>query len=341
MKGDRDGLRVTPRAQAGLDGGSSGLYGAADRKEGSMFDHIVVLTDLNETTRLTFKLVASVAQTFSAKVTIFHAFRGSSELFYLDGDAAKVRDVIDQADRARVMPKLQSFQEELQAHGVEAAIEARVGSTFDLAVDALSALRADLAVVATSGQHEFTGRVLGSATARIIRDTRIPVLSVNERFAETVEQWSGFRRIVHPIDFAGDFKSVLRAAEDFSVEVGGRLEVVDVVQPLHQQTLTTPEGEILLPKDLQYQIRTKLQARLSDVAHGVTRVPAAWMLIEDNKPGSAVMAYADRGADLIVVPSIGRDQVRNMVLGSTTEHVIKHARCPVLTVHPEWGMAAA
>jgi nucleotide-binding universal stress UspA family protein len=54
------------------------------------------------------------------------------------------------------------------------------------------------------------------------------------------------------------------------------------------------------------------------------------------------MSYVDRvGADAIVVPAIGRDQVRNTVLGSMAEHVIKHARCPVLTTRPEWQKSRA
>ncbi len=301
-----------------------------------MFDRVVLLTDLSDVTRLALKPLAAVARTFSSQVTIFHAFRGSSELFYLDGSAAEVRRVIDEADRQRVMPQLESLRADLAELGVQVQVVARVGSTFELAMEALAEFQADLAVVATHGQHEFTGRVLGSATARIIRDARVPILSVNERFAENVDTWKGFQRIVQPVDFTGEWQPILRAAEGFAAEVGGRLELLDVVQPVHTQTLTTPEGEILLPKDLQYQIRTKMQARLSDAAHLVQRVPAYWQLIEDNKAGSAVMAYADKGADLIVVPAIGRDNVRNTLMGSTAEHVVKNSRCPVLTVHPEW-----
>jgi len=306
-----------------------------------MFDHIVLLTDLSDVTRLAFRPLAALARVFDARITVFHAFRGSSELFYLEGDAARMREVIDAADRDRAMPVLRAWQEELAALDVRAEIVARVGSTFDLAVDALVELRADLAIVTTQGFAEFTGRVLGSPTARLIRDSRIPVLSVNELFGDGVASFEGFNRIVHPVDFSGDWRHTLRAGEELAAEVGGRIDLVDVVQPIHHQTLTTPEGEILLPKDLQYQIRSKLQARLSDAAHEVAKVPAYWQLIEDNKPGSAVMAYADRvRADLIVVHAISRDTVRNTLLGSMAEHVIKHARCPVLSVPDSWQPGA-
>ncbi|MFZ4576863.1 MAG: universal stress protein [Myxococcota bacterium] len=303
-----------------------------------MFDRILLLTDLTEATRLAFRPIAAVAGAFGSRVTIFHAFRGSSELFYLEGEAARLRSLIDEADRERAMPQLESFRAELAGMGVDCEIMTRVGSTFDLAVDLILESKPDLCVIPTEGHHEFTGRVLGSTTARIIRDTDVPVLTVNEKFAERAESWSGFRRILHPIDFNGPFEEGLVAAEEFAIEFGGRVEVVHVVEPLQTQVLTTPEGDILLPKDIQYQIKSRLQARLSDAAHTLQRAPACWQLIEDNKPGSGVMSYADRnGVDLIVLPTIGRDSVRNTLLGSVAEHVIKNARCPVLTIRHGWS----
>jgi nucleotide-binding universal stress UspA family protein len=306
-----------------------------------MFDRIVLLTDLSDVTRLAFGPLASIANAFASKVTIFHAYRGSSELFYLEGDAAKMRALIDEADHNRALPTLQAYQQELAGMGVEAEIVTRVGSFFDLSIDVLHELDADLAVIATQGLNDFTGRVISSATARIIRDTKVPLLTVNERFADRSTTWEGFAHIVTPVDFSTPWEGQLRAAENFAVEIGGSVEVVHVVAPLQDQTLTTPEGDILVPKDLQYQLRKRLMTRLSDVAHSVQRAPAFWKLIEDNKAGSGVMSWADRsGADLIVVPAIGRDQTRNALLGSAAEHVIKHARCPVLTLQDGWAPKA-
>ena len=302
-----------------------------------MFERIVLLTDLAEVTKEAYAPVARIATTFQSKVWIFHAVRGSSELFYLEGEAAKLRTMIDQADRDRAMPSLLEAQAALRALGVDAEIVTRVGSFFDITIEVLKEFSADLCVIPTQGQHEFTGRVLGSTVARVIRDTDVPVLTVNERCAQRPEPWTDFRRIVHPVDLEGTPPASLGAAEDFAAEMGGVVDVVHVIEPIKEQILRTPEGEILLPKDLRYQIRAKLKARLSDIAHTIQRVPARWQLVEDNKPGSGVMLYADRqNADLLVLPSIGRDAVRNTLLGSVSEHVIKNARCPVLTIKHGW-----
>lgn len=302
-----------------------------------MFDRIVLLTDLNEVTREAYAPVARIASTFQSKVYLFHAVRGSSELFYLEGEAAKLRTIIDEADKDRAMPFLLDAQAQMKALGVDVEIITRVGGFFDMTLDVLRELNADLCVIPTQGQHEFTGRVLGSTVARVIRDTNVPVLTVNERCGQRAEPWTDFRRIAHPVALEGPLPESLTAAEDFAAEMGGTVDVIHVVEPIKEQILTTPEGEILLPKDLRYQIRAKLQARLSDIAHTIQRVPARWQLVEDNKAGSGVMSYADRqSVDLIVLPSLGSDATRNQLLGSTSEHVIKNARCPVLTIKHGW-----
>ena len=305
-----------------------------------MFNRIVLLTDLSASTKLAFAPLRAFSEMFNAQVVIFHAFHGSSDLFSLGGDAAQMRTIIDESDRQRVMPALLAIQAELAALGVAAEIETRVGSTFDLALTVLDELGADLAVVATQGFQDFTGKVLGSPTARLLHHAKIPVLTVNDQFMERSKSFANCHRIVHPIDFNGPWQLTVGAVEGVAAELGGRVDVIDVIAPVYDQTLATPEGQILLPKDLQYMLRSKMQARLSDAAHTIAKVPAHWHLIEDHKPGSAVMAYADRcAADLIVIHAIGRDQVRNALLGSVAEHVVKHARCPVLSVPDVWAAA--
>lgn len=48
-------------------------------------------------------------------------------------------------------------------------------------------------------------------------------------------------------------------------------------------------------------------------------------------PGPAIVAYATRvGADLIAMTSHGRGGIARAVLGSVSDHVVRHAPCPVL-----------
>ncbi|MHB1041217.1 MAG: universal stress protein [Eubacteriales bacterium] len=49
--------------------------------------------------------------------------------------------------------------------------------------------------------------------------------------------------------------------------------------------------------------------------------------------GETLVKYAnDKGIDLIVMGSHGRSSVGRLLLGSVSNYVVKHARCPVLIV---------
>ncbi len=302
-----------------------------------MFDRVLLLTDLDDKPELTFGPLQAISQVCSNKLLIFHAVRGSSDLFYLEGEAAKVRTLIDQQAQKAVQPRIDALVSLFEARGISTGAVTRIGSTFDLALPAISDLMIDLVVIPQEGYADFTDRVSGSTTARILREGEVAVLTINHHFQKRSETWNGFHRCLMPHSFTAGGEQRLAGAEHFAAEFGSRLELVHVVQPIHEQTLQTPEGQVLLPKDLHYQVKSRLESQLSEAAHAITKVPADWRLLEDNKPGSGVMSYADRaGHDLIIVPPIGHTEVRNTVLGNVVEHVIKHARVPVLTLRKGW-----
>jgi nucleotide-binding universal stress UspA family protein len=58
--------------------------------------------------------------------------------------------------------------------------------------------------------------------------------------------------------------------------------------------------------------------------------------IETGDPAGAIcLAAGDLGVDLVVVGSHGKNFVSRVVLGSVSEHVVRHSPCPVLVVHAE------
>jgi nucleotide-binding universal stress UspA family protein len=56
-------------------------------------------------------------------------------------------------------------------------------------------------------------------------------------------------------------------------------------------------------------------------------------LVWEGEPGPAIVeASVAEAADLIVVGTHGRGRVGRLVLGSVSDHVVRHAPCPVLIV---------
>jgi nucleotide-binding universal stress UspA family protein len=61
-------------------------------------------------------------------------------------------------------------------------------------------------------------------------------------------------------------------------------------------------------------------------------VPTSFLVWEGD-PGPSIVDAADaEAADLVVIGSRGRNRLERAVLGSVSDHVLRHAHCPVLIV---------
>jgi len=92
--------------------------------------------------------------------------------------------------------------------------------------------------------------------------------------------------------------------------------------------------------DLEYteKIQTRLQARLH--AEFADRKPAGeptyFVHARIGHPIDEILGLADDvGADLIVIGSHGRTGLRRLFLGSTSEAVVRRAKCPVVVARPK------
>ena len=56
-------------------------------------------------------------------------------------------------------------------------------------------------------------------------------------------------------------------------------------------------------------------------------------VLREGKPEMIILETAEKiGIDLIVICTDGRDNIKDFVIGTITEHVINHASCPVLVI---------
>jgi nucleotide-binding universal stress UspA family protein len=56
-------------------------------------------------------------------------------------------------------------------------------------------------------------------------------------------------------------------------------------------------------------------------------------MLREGKPQTIIVETAEKiGIDLIVICTDGKDNIKDFVTGTITEHVINHASCPVLVI---------
>jgi nucleotide-binding universal stress UspA family protein len=168
----------------------------------------------------------------------------------------------------------------------------------------------DLIVLATHGGHGFSRWLAGSVAESVSRRAAIPALFVPAGARGFVSQISGdtqLHRILMPVDFSPAPGKAIDMVQRFGRLMTGADTTVDF---LHVGSSAPP---------------------LSRAASAGGQLPPTLL-----KSGNVVQSIIDTAiefeVDLIAMPTAGHRGVLDMLRGSTTERVIRHAPCPVLAL---------
>lgn len=174
----------------------------------------------------------------------------------------------------------------------------------DTVIDAIRKLKPGLVVLGTHARHGLRALLHASVGEAIARNLAVPALIVPNRSRGFVDASTGaidLHRILIPAGDVAQARRGLAAARNLVALAGvnAQLEIVHV-------------GE-------------------DDPAIGLLGVPVSLAASKDLD--AAILDVArSRKPCLIVMPTQGHDSVGDVLLGSHTEHVIRDAECPVLSV---------
>lgn len=133
-------------------------------------------------------------------------------------------------------------------------------------------------------------------------------------------------KCVVPVDFSPESLAAVDRAIKI-VEDAARVYVIHVL-PLFLASEPGMVWDTVDDKARRLHAREALARRLAKPGH--ERIHLA---VTVGDPGEEIAAYAvDNGAELIVLPSHGRTGIRRLLIGSTTERVVRLAHCPVLVL---------
>jgi CPA2 family monovalent cation:H+ antiporter-2 len=190
-------------------------------------------------------------------------------------------------------------------------------------------LPADLLVMGTHGRSGFDRAVLGSVAEKVMRKAACPVMTVPPPVVRAAKP--PYKRLLCPIDFSPSSIAALQFACSIAKESDAQLTLMHVFEsPVDEdspvQQFDAPEfrpqrmeaAARRLDGLISEDVRTWAQPK-TDVSYG--------------KPYRRILAVAEKqDADLIVMGVHGRSPFDVLLMGSTTNQVVRRASCPVLTL---------
>jgi len=190
----------------------------------------------------------------------------------------------------------------------------------------------DLLILGTHGRSGFERLFLGSVTEKVLRSTRVPVLTIPPPVREAGSPL--YKTILCPLDFSAASIRALEYALSLAQEADARLILLHAIEDVLGHTSAQSLGHLSVA-DYYQQIELDAVTRLRAVVPDDARVWAhpEERVVKGRASQEILKIVADEHVDLVVIGVQGKGMVDRLVFGSTTHRVIREAGCPVLTLH--------
>jgi nucleotide-binding universal stress UspA family protein len=276
-----------------------------------------------------------LAEWYSAQLTLFHVYQVSQPL-PVPGIKGNV-PVFVEANPKDVADEVRRFCDPLLApSGQKVEIVVSPGDAAKEIRSQAEKLPADVLILGTHGRSGFERLFLGSVTEKVLRSTRVPVLTIPPPVRAPGAPL--FKTILCPVEFSAASTRALEYALSLAKEADARLILLHAIEDVLGHADAETLGHLSL-SEYYHHLEQDAVARLRAVVPDTARV---WSRPEERVVrGRAyqqiLKTVADERVDLIVMGVEGRGVVDQFVFGSTTHRVIREAGCPVLTLHSGGG----
>lgn len=298
------------------------------------FKHILCPIDFSETSIRALKYATALAHWYESQLDVLHvvpAFESvpMSHVAAVGG----VGRVLHATRCEEIVKDIRSAIDEAgtgDTHHRALALEGRV---HEMIVSHAAAQPADLIVLGTHGRGGFNRLFLGSVTEKVVRTAPCAVLTVPPGAPATNREPISFKRILCAIDFSPASLAALKYALELGRQANGcvtvlhALEYMDPEEPCEHVDAATRKARSLRID----HARQRLHHQLAD--EPTTSCAIEEVVVPVNRAYREILQRAASAhSDLIVMGAQGSSGIELMLYGSNTQHVVRAATCPVLTV---------
>lgn len=296
------------------------------KEDGDVSDHmksrcILAGIDLSADT----EKIVSYAAWFSAKTKL--SVRLLYVIDYLITPPMYLMPYIEEEQR-RDEAELQRWKAVLEKQGISSDTSIMMGRLNESFVKSIEEYSPDLLVIGYQS-HAFRP----SSSERLIKSLAMPMLVVRGGRAVMMGSPS-IRKILCAVDFSENSQKALARAADYAQAFSADLHVIHSI-PSHTVKSRWALWEAIgtIDKDqFDTQMQAEAEAELSRMVR-ISGIQHSGEILQGN-PAETICACAQEGEyDLIVMGARGLSYIQGLLIGSTTETVLRSSPCPVLIVH--------
>jgi len=148
-----------------------------------------------------------------------------------------------------------------------------------------------------------------------------------------------FKKVLLPTDFSEKSNHAFEAVKQLKAAGLEKLIVMNCIDVREVETMTEMEGfSSLKYVELREEIRKNLRRKAGIKMAKVTKASIDFGIDTEERlvegiPFKQILRIAEKDeVDMIVLGSTGKGLVKELFLGSTSEKVVREAKCPVLVV---------
>ncbi len=300
-------------------------------------ERILCPIDFSDFSRRALDHAVAIARWYKSTITLLHVCT-PAPVAYAPGSAVLPSAVLTPEDRGALLAAMKRLAESEAGMHVPVEFDMAEGSTAIVILGRAEAIAADLLIMGTHGRSGFERLVLGSVTEKVLRQAACPVLTVPRGLPDAVPVSPVlFKRILCAIDFSGSSMHALTYAMSLAQEADAHLTVMHVLELPPDLPLEAPEPAPAWIRGFREYValaEEERRARLRDaIPDSVRAYCTVDTVLTTGKTYREILRVAEeQQADLLVIGIHGRGAIDRLLFGSTAQHLVRQASCPVLTL---------
>ena len=277
---------------------------------------ILCPTDFSEQANHAVEAGFYLAKKFKSKLHLFHVIESETEAdFNVGGASGGGGSSMDDIFFLKLIERTRQRMDELVStpglEEIDVTSEIKVGKPSKLIFEEIGSDKFDMVIMGTKGVSGLQEILVGSNTEKVVRLSKVPVLSVKDLVEE-----STFKDIVYATSLKEEEFQVIKQIKEIQEAFGAKLHLVRINTPNNFQT------DWLTHKQMETYAK---EFNLENYTFNIFSDP-----IEED----GIILFAEEiNAGMIAMATRGRTGFQHLLSGSIAEDVVNHAKRPVLTIN--------